>query len=46
MTNNLADRALQYRKLAAETRAIVDAMIYEKSRAGMLDAASVWYRLI
>jgi hypothetical protein len=45
MTNNLADRAPQYRKLAAETRAVDDAMIHEKSRAGMLEAASVWDRL-
>jgi hypothetical protein len=45
MTNKLADRARQYRKLAAETRAIADAMIHEKARAGMLEAASVWDRL-
>ena len=45
MTNKLADRARQYRKLAAETRAIAAAIIHEKSRAGMLEAASVWDRL-
>jgi hypothetical protein len=45
MTNKLADRARQYRKLAAETRAFADATIHEKARVGMLEAASVWDRL-